>query len=1141
MEKNRIFTFDSHQRLKKMLLIFRASLLLMAITATTLQANASAQTGKVTVKMEDATIDEMIKNVRTETNYRFLYRVEEVNKFGKRNINLKDASIEEFLRTVLAGTNLSYVIESDVIIIRPVTDDKKEVEKPRVIKGKVVDEKGMTLPGATVMIKGTKLGIVTDIDGKFKLEIPKMDSVILIVSFVGYETHNVRLSNDTKNDEKELVVKLKEDVKQMEEVVITGYANIRKESFTGSSVTVTKEDLLKVSKTNVIKALQTFDPSFRIKENNRWGSDPNAMPEVYIRGESGIGIKDLDKDKLSKSSLDKNPNLPTFIMDGFEISVTKLYDFDPNRIESITILKDAAATALYGSRAANGVVVITTVAPKPGKLNVSYNMTGEISMPDLTDYNLLNASEKLEVEKRAGLYVAEDGDPMDQYSYNREYYDKLGSIKKGVDTYWLSQPLHTAFNHKHSLYIDGGSETIRFGIEASYYNEDGVMIESCRDRWGAGFYLDYRIGKLQVKNHITYNVTKQEESPYGSFSDYTKQKPYDVYKDEHGKYLEYLKDWEDGDLNSTENPLYEATLGNFDKATTEELINNLSLNWYMNDFLQLKGQFSVTRQMTSSEKFYDPRSKKNAEPLSVSTNLSSGELRTNDGNGLTWDMNAFLAYNRSILKHNINFTLGINAKSTSNESIAALYKGFPSGVLHSPNYAQKIDSKPTRTESTSKLFGALFTLNYSYNNIYLFDASCRLDGSSEFGSDNKFAPFWSLGTGINIHNYKFMDNYKYIDILKIRGTYGQTGKVNFPSYAAVTTYEMLTDEWYKTGYGATLQALGNKKLTWETTNTFDIGFEVSFLNRLIYLEATYYNKQTVDLINSVTIPSSTGFTTYVDNIGEVRNRGYEFNLRSDIIRKKDLYVALYANLAHNENKIMKISESLKEYNDRVDAFFKDIRNNESKSEPQKKYVEGGSLNSIFGVQSLGINPASGEEIFLRPDGTTTDVWVTTDQVVIGNTEPEIQGSFGFNITYKNFSLYTTFMYECGGQRYNQTLVDKVENADVYKENVDKRVLTDRWQKEGDIAKYKKLKTSRNGNVGTTNPTSRFVQDYNVLSLNSLTLGYDFNMEKIKRIGLSMLRFEIGANDLFRCSSVEEERGLSYPFARTMNFSLKASF
>ena len=962
------------------------------------------------------------------------------------------------------------------------------------------------------------------------------------MSFVGYETQEVMLKNDTK----ELVIHMKPEVEEMDEVVVTGYAQIRKESFTGNSISVSREELLNVSKTNVIQALQVFDPSFRIQENNQWGSDPNAVPEMYIRGRSGIGVKQLDANSLSKSNLKENPNLPLFIMDGFEITVQKLYDMDPNRIENITILKDAAATAMYGSRSANGVVVITTVAPKPGEVSVSYGLTGTLSMPDLTDYNLMNAAEKLETERVAGLYTYDSDEEVayNQLMLDEEYYKKLANIKRGVDTYWLSKPLRTVFNHQHSLYIEGGSTDMRFGLDVLYNNDNGVMKESARNRYGVGLSIDYRLGDFQIKNYISYNVTKSKESPYGSFSDYTKKMPYDEYKDENGKYLKKTQKWIVG--GDEENPLYEATLKNYDEDQIDELINNLAVNWYINDYWQIKGQFSVTKTTTRGESFLDPESRKNGDLLGKD-NPISGELRTEENNGFKWDLTATAAYNRSIEKNHINLTFGINAKDEQSKSLSSFYKGFPNGSLSSINYANEIVVKPTVNQNKSRLFGMLASLNYTYDNIYLLDISLRMDGSSEFGADKRFAPFFSGGVGINIHNYEFMKNLGYVNMLKIRGSYGATGKVNFPAYAARTMYKIQNDKWYRTGIGASLVALGNSGLTWETTNTLDVGFDIQMLDGLIYVNASYYRKKTVDLINDVTIASSTGFTTYVDNIGEIMNKGIDIQVRSDVYKSKDWMVAVFGNLSHNENKLLKISESLKAYNDQVQAQYADYgtgylgasAGDTKYSKTFTQYVEGGSTTSIWGMKSLGINPSDGEEVLVRRDGSTTYEWEAAEQVILGDTEPKVQGAFGFNVRYKNWSLYTTFLYKLGGQEYNSTLVNKVENARISSENVDKRVFSQRWKQPGDHAKYKKLQTK--GVIQTTRPTERFVQDNNVLTLNSLTLGYDFGQKILKKIGFGVLRLELGANELFRVSSVKFERGIDYPYARKMNISLKASF
>ena len=662
------------------------------------------------------------------------------------------------------------------------------------------------------------------------------------------------------------------------------------------------------------------------------------------------------------------------------------------------------------------------------------------------------------------------------------------------------------------------------------------MKGSFRDRMGAGFSLDYRFKRLQIKNYISYNVTKSKESPYGTFRDYTEKQPYDEYKDEMGNYLKETKLWHDGSNTNLKNPLYEATLGSFDRSSYRELLDNISVNWYIMDGLQLKGEFSVTKKDSKSDKFTDPKS--STYDYLQGTDLKRGELSRYNAESVEWNLNAVVMYNKLIDRHSINFTLGVNAvdKSASNET--ALYKGFPSAEMWKPAYAYEIVTKPTFDESASRLFGALSFLNYSYNDIYLLDLSCRFDGSSEFGTDKKFAPFWSSGIGVNIHNYKYIkEHLPNLDIFKIRATYGQTGKVNFAPFEAQTMYTTYTKDWYSTGFGAIIQSLGNNRLKWEKTNTWDLGFDLKIYRGALDMRFSYYNKKTVDLVTDVAIPSSSGFSSYKDNLGEVRNEGVEVSLKTMILNRGDLLVSVYANIAHNKNEILKISESLAAYNDKVNEYYKTKEVGRDYSKALTKYVPGGSLTSIFGMRSLGIDPATGDELFLKNDGTTTYTWDPTETVVIGNTEPDAQGSFGLNVAYKNFFLYCSFMYEFGGQRYNYTLVNDVENADVYNYNVDKRVSADRWQKEGDISP---LKDIRDRDI-TTNPTSRFIQDYNVLALNSLSIGYDFNLAFVKPIGLSMLRLQFNMGDVVRFSSVKQERGLSYPYARTFNISLNASF
>ncbi|MFR5656532.1 MAG: SusC/RagA family TonB-linked outer membrane protein [Butyricimonas faecihominis] len=700
-----------------------------------LNAAVHSQNQRVSIELKNASIEDLIVAIKSQCDMGFLYDYNKTKSVKNITINMQNVLLSDVLTKALAGTGFVAEIENNMIIIKEAPQNQQK--EARTIKGRVTDGKKVPLPGVTVLIKGTSIGVVTDTAGMYKVTLPDQKDITLSFSFIGMVSREVKVGN-----QKEVNVVLEEDVENLEEVVVTGYSNIRSTSFTGNSVTVKKDDLLKVSKTNVIKAIQAFDPSFRIKENNRWGADPNAIPEVYIRGESGIAsTKQLDRDPLSKSNLVDNPNLPTFIMDGFEISVTKLYDYDPNRIESITILKDAAATALYGSRAANGVVIITTVTPKAGKMNVSYNFVADLTMPDLSDYDLLNAEEKLEVERLAGCY---DYDPTSNYNRDifaleKEYNAKLTAVKKGVDTYWLSKPLHTVLNHKHSLYLDGGSDNFRFGFDLQYTNQDGVMKGSIRDRIGAGIFVQYTYKSLSIRNDVSFLITKSKESPYGDFSKYTKQLPYNEYKDENGNYLEYLRAWTD--FGAEENPLYESTLNSFDKSSSEELVNNFSINWKIFPSLLLKGQISLTRGYDESRRFTDPLSKRNSNALSL-TNLLSGELSLSEGKNFTYDMNTTLSYNGAIGDHMLNALAGISIKQTDTRSESSNYQGFPSGELSSPEYAKEQVDKTAHSEASNRLVGFLATMNYSYKDIYLLDASIRVDGSSAFGAVKRYAPFW---------------------------------------------------------------------------------------------------------------------------------------------------------------------------------------------------------------------------------------------------------------------------------------------------------------------------------------------------------------------------------------------------------------
>lgn len=1000
------------------------------------------------------------------------------------------------------------------------------------VYGRVIEKLSKEpMVGVTIRLDGHSTGVITDINGCYVLTLPEKGGLV-IYSYIGFETRKIKVTSRQKVD-----VQMVEATESIQEVIVTGYNSIQKESFTGNTTKIEKEDLLKVNPNNLISAIQTFDPSFRIQENLAAGSDPNSLPQFVLRGQTGIGETTLGQtstSSISREVLSGNSNLPIFILDGFEVDVEKIYDLDMNSIHSINILKDAAATAMYGSRAANGVIVIERRAPEAGKFRVQYSGVLSAELPDLSSYNLMNAREKLETERLAGLY---DSNTPEIDPYTNGYYQRLNNVLTGVDTYWLSQGLRTALNHKHSIFIDGGENDVRWGVELGFRGTEGVMKHSSRKNANAAFYVDYRIGGLQIKNKVTYTYNKSTDVPFNLFSDYSHLLPYMRLYDENGDYVRRLEKF-DGASGTQVNPLYEINFYNsFDHSGYDEVTDDLSLNWRITDGLRLRGQFSVLMRNSTGDLYKDPAS----ASYSASTGNINGEKTESTQKRTVIDGSLSLMYNNTFKGHNLNICLSSNMRQMQSTASETRYRGFPGGDLVSSNYAAEVYGKPSSSDNTTRLVGALLTSNYTYNNIYLADLTGRIDGSSEFGSDKRWSMFWSTGAGINIHNYDFMKSNELFSMLKFRVSYGLTGKTNFSLYSAKDMYQLQTDSWYPTGYGVFLYQMGNPNLKWERKYTLDYGVEIGLWHDKIYLKASAYDERTIDLITDYTIPSSTGFTSYKENMGKVKNTGVELELRARLYSDRNWLFQLYGSFARNKNTIIEISQAMRDYNKRVEELFSGY-NPESSSDSKYaktylKYYEGASLTSIYGMKSLGISPTNGKEIYLRRNGDVTDVWSADEWTIIGDTAPKGQGSFGYTLSYKQLSMFASFLYTFGGDAYNNTLVSYVENADIKNDNVDKRVLLDRWQKPGDITTMKDI---RDRNV-TTGASSRFVQKNNTLQWSSLTMSYNFRPEQLKKLHLSGLRLSFTMNDLFYWSTIRQERGLDYPYSRSFNLTTNIIF
>lgn len=566
MEKNRFYGRGVPvMNWKKWSRMTRLGFLLLICLQFSAYATGRAQGMKVSLDMHNVTLEQVLKELKAQTGMRFFYSVEKARGEQKEVVKMTDISLEEALRQVLDGTKLTYEIQQDVIVIRE-QQEQQQSPKERKITGKVTDEEGMPLPGVTVLIKGTQLGTATDGDGNYQLTVPAQGHA-LVFTMVGMETRE-----ETIGERSEINVTMVADVNEMKEVVVTGYGNKSIASFTGAAQTVTKDQLLRAGTKNILSSLQAFVPGMLLVTNNARGSDPNTRPEILVRG---------------RSSFTSGSSMPTFIVDGAEVSADYVFDMDINDVESATVLKDASASALYGAKAANGVIVITTRPMKAGKMKVSYSGNFSLTVPDLSDYHLLNAEEKLKYEYLAGLYTSQEGLSDEQYSMDERYNEIYQRIREGVNTDWLSYPLRNAFVNNHNVTVYGGDHYVRYNLGVRYGNDRGVMKDSERKRYSLSFKLSYSKDDLIfIQNYATITSVNNVESPYGSFSQYVEQNPYDRAYNLDGS---LNNDLTYGKLN----PLYEASLGSYNKGENFSINDVFDIKVQLLEGLRLEGSFSL--------------------------------------------------------------------------------------------------------------------------------------------------------------------------------------------------------------------------------------------------------------------------------------------------------------------------------------------------------------------------------------------------------------------------------------------------------------------------------------------------------------------------------------------------------------------
>lgn len=1103
-----------------------AMLVAMIIFSINLFAASDFQWKKIDVNMQKGTLSSLLQIIEKETGCNIVYLNSVIEKYTNITVNKKAANVEDILDEALKNTELKYSIQNNTITISPI--GTKSQVRPQTqaqpvkvtVSGKVIDEKlKKPIAGATIMIIGTNQGAISDKDGNYSVSGSVGQKIE--VSFVGMKSQTITIESGMKIVD----IIMQSDALAVDDVIVTGIYTRKKESFTGSATTYTSKDLKRIGNSNVLQSLKSLDPSFAIVENNLYGSDPNRLPDIEVRGKTSvIGLT---------SEYKTDPNQPLFILDGFETKLSVISDLSMDRIENIVVLKDAAATAIYGSKAANGVIVVETKVPAMGKLSINYSGNFGVAFSDLSDYNLMNASEKLEFERLAGYYgdLRPDGG-FDDESEATKYNLRKAEIARGVDTYWLNEPIQTAFRHKHDFHIEGGEQKIRYGVGFSYGNNEGVMKGSGREVMNGNIRLIYRTNKIAVSNYLNldYSLATREKV---AFSEFARANPFFRKTDENGEVIKVLEKYTNYDWNSPDygkdvyvyNPMYNASLGSFDETSIMGFTNNTDIDWSILSELKAKVRFSINKSTTRGTKFKSP----DHTDYEEIDRLKRGSYNRKDDSDLNYDGDFSVTYGKLLdEKHMVNAVIGARVTQNSIMSSGYTAEGFIDDVYSNPafstGYTEK--SKPSYSESTRRSASFYFNGGYSYDNRYMMDVNFRMDGSSVFGASERFTKTWAVGLSWNLHNEKFMKSVNWITLLKLRGSIGNPGNQNFDAYIAMKTYRYNNELQNHFGLSSIIDNLGNKNLEWQKTIDKNIGIDFEVFNRRLMVSFDAFQKNTDPLLVYISMPTSTGTNSVPRNFGRQNGSGYTLTLNAKIMQREEMTWSFNVNGRHLKSKYDKIGNSL------------DLSNKANRTRNLIRYYDGASSTALWAVPSRGIDPITGREIFTKKDGTQTFLFDYNDEAVVGDSNPILEGVFGTSFFYKGFSLSINLRYKFGGDVFMTPLYNKVENISEVslKYNQDKRALYDRWKSPGSNAKFKSISLS-----STTPESSRFVAEENFISGESISLGYETQAKWLETVGVSSLTFRAYMNDIFRISSIKNERGIEYPFERSISFSIGLRF
>lgn len=982
------------------------------------------------------------------------------------------------------------------------TTDELIQQQPiqKTITGKIIDVQDKPIVGVNIVEKGTSNGTVSDIEGNFSLK--ASPNAILQITYIGYLAQEI--STEGKNS---FTIVLVEDTKALDELVVIGYGMVKKSDLTGSVSSVKAEDINAFATSNVLQALQGRSPGVMVKQNS---GSPGGAVSVRIRGTNSI----------------QGNNEPLYVIDGFPSSSSKPTVLDNSNIESLEILKDASAVAIYGSRGANGVVLITTKKGKEGKTRVDYE--GSLGFQSLRKkIEMMNATEY------ANFYnLQRVNDGLQPYFSE----DEIRNFGQGFD--WQDFVFSTAPIQTHSLNIRGGNEKTRFAIMGNIFDQNGIIEGSGFKRYSLTANIDHKINeKFEVNYSSTLSNNILDNKNWGgarfgaSLISVALCAPPTLtpYNDD-GSYRKLHTAYPFVSEGLT-NPLYYINEIN-DVTKSNKVLANLSFIFKPIEGLTLKIYGGVENSDDRSD-YYQTLNYLNSQGnASVSTTQFRSLLNENT-------INYHKVFND---KHDFSILGGFTYQDFITTSLSGSGVGFLSDVTKTGNLSSaNLPGIPSTEYSKSVILSYLGRLNYSFDDRYLFTVNFRSDGSSKYSEGNKWGFFPSGAFAWKINKEKFIQNIEEISDLKLRTSYGVTGSQAIGAYATLNNLSsgktVFGDALYTT-FAPSSRLPGDLK--WETTSQFDIGIDFGIRNNRYTFSADYYNKETKDLLNNVQLPSSTGFTTTIQNVGKIQNKGFEFSLNARVLEGAFSW-DLNGNISFNKTKVKKLYGGKDIYGGWEDMLI--IADN------LNLLREGEAMGVFYGYLSDGYDEKGFEKYKdLKPDGIINE----DDKTIIGDPNPDFIYGLNSTMNFKNFELSLFFQGSQGNDLVNISSIDNSLNYG-YGSNMYKEVYYDHWTNEKPNAKYPKITRTQKMRF-----SDRVVEDGSYLRLRNVQLSYDLPVRNWNTNYLQGVKVYVSAQNLWTLTkysgwdpevnsmggSSSFAQGIdhhSYPTAKTFTFGINISF